>query len=139
MIVAIRISGMPNVPEKMEQALYRLRLRRKYSAVLLQETQQNFHILKKVRNLVSYGAIDAETLKLLIEQRGVPIPPAKKIDAEKIVSSISKKPLHELSVKPFFRLHPPRGGIEAKKHANAGKNGVLGENKNINELIRRML
>jgi len=36
-------------------------------------------------------------------------------------------------------LHPPRKGIESKKHFGVGK-GVLGDNKEkINELLERML
>ena len=45
--------------------------------------------------------------------------------------------MDELSIKPFFRLHPPRGGIKSKVHF---PKGVLGNNKEkINELIMRML
>ena len=45
----------------------------------------------------------------------------------------------EVNVKPFFRLHPPRKGIESKKHFGVGK-GVLGNHKDkINKLIERML
>ncbi len=41
--------------------------------------------------------------------------------------------------KNFFRLHPPRRGIESKKHFGVGK-GVLGDNgEKINELLVRML
>ena len=62
----------------------------------------------------------------------------KKIDPKKIASELNDKSLEDLGLKPFFRLHPPRGGIESKKHSGVGK-GVLGENKKINDLIRRML
>ena len=45
--------------------------------------------------------------------------------------------VEELNMKPFFRLHPPRGGINAKIHF---PKGVLGNNKEkINDLIKRML
>jgi large subunit ribosomal protein L30 len=44
-----------------------------------------------------------------------------------------------LNIKPFFRLHPPRGGIDSAKHFGI-KKGVLGNNKeSINKLIERML
>jgi glycosyltransferase involved in cell wall biosynthesis len=45
----------------------------------------------------------------------------------------------ELNLKPFFSLHPPRKGINSKKHFGV-KKGVLGDNKEqINDLIKRML
>ncbi len=138
MIIAIRISGIPNIPYYVEETMYRLRLRRKYSAVLIKLTEENLKLLKKLRNYVAYGDIDKETLIELIKKRGISNE-KKKIDAEKIVEQIDKKKLEDLGLKPFFRLHPPRKGIDAKKHFGV-KKGVLGDNKNkINELVRRML
>jgi len=138
MIIAIRISGQVGLNEEVKEALYRLKLRRKYSAVLLQETTENLKLLKKVRNNISYGKINEETLAELLAKRGQPLDKNKKINAKKIMSELEKKPLEKLGLKPFFRLHPPRKGIESKKHAGVGK-GVLGENEKINELIGRML
>lgn len=138
-LLVIRISGIPNVSDDMEEGLNRLRLRRKYAAVLVKPTKENLSLLKKLRNLIAYGTINHETLKLLLEKRGVSIDKKSKVEAEKIISSLDKKPLQDLGIKPFFRLHPPRGGIEAKKHAGVGK-GVLGDNgEKINDLVRRML
>ncbi len=139
MILVIRISGIPNVSDEMENSLTRIRLRRKYSAVLLKETKENLALLKKIRNLVAYGNIDDSTLKELIEKRAHPIKSGTKIDVEKVISSVGKKSLQDMGIKPFFRLHSPRGGIESKKHFGVNK-GVLGDNgKKINELVRRML
>ena len=139
MILAIRISGMVDVPSEPKETLNRLRLRRKYAAVLLKPTPENLKILKKVRNYIAYGDITKETLKELIKKRAKPIEKNNKIDSEKIIEELEKKSLKELGLKPFFRLHPPRKGIEAKKHFGVGK-GVLGDNKEkINDLVRRML
>ena len=139
MILAIRISGLVEIPKKVNETLFRMRMRRKYAAVLFQPTPDNMHLLKSVRNLIAYGNIDKETLKLLIEKRGQPIDKTKKIDAAKVVEGLDKKTLVDLGLKPFFRLHPPRGGIETKVHFPIRK-GVLGDNKEkINDLVRRML
>lgn len=141
MIIVIRISGQVGVQREEKEALYRLRLRRKYAAVLLKPTQENLSLLKKIRNTVAYGEINKETLVELITKRGKLLAPEKKqkIDAEKIAQELDKKSLSAFGLKPFFRLHPPRRGIDSKKHAGVGK-GVLGNNKEkINELVRRML
>jgi len=139
MIVAVRISGMVNINGDVQETLYRLRLRRKYAAVLLEDTPLNNKLLHSVRNKIAYGKIDKDTLIELIEKRGKPIKSTDKVDAEKIISHLGKKKLSDIGLKPFFRLHPPRGGIESKKHAGVGK-GVLGDNKEkINALVRRML
>jgi len=139
MIIAIRISGQVSLPKKVSEALYRLRIRRKYSAVLVVPKPENLKLLKKLRNYIAYGDIKSDTLLELIKKRSQPLEKGKKIDAEKIVKDIDKKPLTEFGIKPFFRLHPPRGGIDSKKHFGINK-GVLGDNKvKINDLVRRML
>ncbi|MEK6855205.1 MAG: 50S ribosomal protein L30 [Nanoarchaeota archaeon] len=139
MIAVIRISGDVDLPGNIREALYRLKIRRKYSAVLIHPTQINMKLLKVLRNHVAYGTIDNETLTKLIEKRGKPLEKDKKINKDEIIEKLDKKTLSDLGLKPFFRLHPPRGGIDSKKHAGKGK-GVLGDNKEkINDLIRRML
>jgi len=136
MLIVIRISGQINLSNNVKETLFRLRLRRKYTAILLKPSRETEKILNSVRNHVAYGDIDTETLTKLIELRGQS---AKKIDATKIVQDLDKKSLTDLGLKPFFRLHPPRKGIDSKKHFGVRK-GVLGDNKNkINELVRRML
>ena len=137
MILVIRIKGMVKMPLKMQETLFRLRLRRKYAAVLLKPSNETDKLLKKIRNFVAYGDINKETLKELIEKRGQPLDKEKKIDVEKIIPELEKKDLDKLGLKPFFRLHPPRGGINAKIHF---PKGVLGDHKaKINDLVRKML
>ncbi|MCK5149983.1 uL30 family ribosomal protein [Candidatus Pacearchaeota archaeon] len=119
MICLIRIKGQVGLKKKVEETLYRLRLRRKYACVVLDPTKEQLGMIKSVRNFIAFGEISEETYKKLVEARG-------KKDAEG-------------KLKPFFRLHPPRKGIESKKHFGVGK-GVLGDNKEkINELVERML
>ncbi len=137
MILVIRISGLVQIPNDVQETLYRMRLRQKYSAILIDDTSENAKLLLKVRNFVAYGNISEDTLKALIAARG------ERLD-RKQVSGAMKVPTNESEVdksglKPFFRLHPPRGGIDGKVHFGTRK-GVLGNNGNkINDLVRRML
>lgn len=140
MILIIRIAGQVNLSEKTKETLHRVRLRRKYAAVILPPTPQNMKLLKRIRNYVAYGAIDHDTLIELIMKRGTPKEKGKKIDPEKTAQQLEKNALQSLEIKPFFRLHPPRGGIDAKNHFSTSKKAVLGDNKEkINDLVRRML
>lgn len=139
MIIAIRISGQVNLNEEVKETLYRLRLRKKYTAVLLKPTDLNLKLLKNLRNHIAYGDINKETLKELVEKRAVPLESSKKINPDKIIEQLEKNNKSP-DIKPFFRLHPPRGGIDSKKHFPVTKKAVLGDNKDkINDLIRRML
>jgi len=118
MIVLVRIKGLVGVRQDIAETLDRLRLRKKYTCILVDEKNKNLMgMVKKVRNCVAYGPISKETEEKLIKARG-------------------KKDV-EGKLKPFFRLHPPRGGIDSKKHY---PKGVLGDNKeDINKLVERML
>lgn len=138
MIIVIRISGLVEIPKNVTLTLDRMRLRRKYSAVLLHETNETQKLLKNVRNFIAYGKIDDSTLALLLEKRAQVIG-KKKIDVKSVMEQLGKKDLESLGIKPFFRLHSPRGGISSKLHFPI-RDGVLGDNKEkINELVRRML
>jgi|SRR3989344_4825832 len=141
MIAIIRIKGLVKIRKKIEETLYRLRLRRKYSCVILRDDPKIKNMLKKLRNFVAYGNIDDKTLEELINKRGQLIDKTKKISGKEIIEEIKKEKIEKkwqsYNLKPFFRLHPPRGGINSKLHY---PKGVLGDHKEkINLLIRRML
>ncbi len=115
MIAIIRIRGQVGLNREIVNTFYRLRLRKKYTCVVIEKpTKEQLGMMEKVKNFVAYGEIDEETYKKLVEARGG-------------------------KIKNFFRLHPPRRGIDSKKHFGVAK-GVLGNNgKEINKLIGRML
>lgn len=138
MIAIIRISGKVKLRKEIEETMFRLRLRRKYACILINEkNKEQVGMLKKVKDYVAYGEIDKSILTRLIEKRAKSEKKGK-VDAEKIAAELEKgKKLQELGIKPFFRLHPPRGGIKSKKQF---PKGVLGNNKQeINKLIEKML
>src|SRR3989344_8042974 len=110
MILVIRIKGLVNISGIEKETLNRLGLRRKYSAVLLRPTPENLKVLKKIRNHVAYGDITKDTLKRLITARAQKIDKTSELDSGKVVDQLEKKDLKDLNFKPFFRLHPPRGG-----------------------------
>jgi hypothetical protein len=61
-----------------------------------------------------------------------------KLSASEVVKGLRDgKKLSDLGLKGFFRLNPPRGGIDSKIQY---PKGVLGNNKkDINKLIGRMV
>lgn len=140
MICIIRIKGQVGIDEEKKETLNRLRLRRKYACTVINPNKEQEGMIKKVKDFVAFGEINKETLKELLEKRGQILDKSKKMDWKKVADELEKgKKYEELNLKPFFRLHPPRKGIESKKHFGVGK-GVLGNNKEkINDLILRML
>ena len=122
-----------------KETLYRLRLRKKYSCIVLNPSREQTGMINKVENLVAFGEISKETFEKLIEKRGQPVDKKKKrLNSKQIVEELEKgKKYEELNLKPFFRLHPARGGINTKIHF---PKGVLGNNGDkINKLVEKML
>jgi len=115
MIVVIRIRGQVGLNHNVVNTLDRLRLRKKYTCVVLEKpSKEQLGMIEKVKNFVAFGELDDATYKKLVEARAG-------------------------KIKNFFRLHPPRKGIDSKKHFGVAK-GVLGNNgKDINKLVERML
>ena len=119
-IAIIRIVGQVGINIKIKETLDRLRIKKKYSCVVLENPNNSqLEMVKFVSDFVAFGEINDETYKKLKEARG------KKVAGK---------------LKPFFRLHPPRKGIDSKKHFGETRKGVLGNNKEkINDLVERML
>ena len=139
MICIIRIRGEVNMDGNVKETLHRLRLRKKYTCIVLNPNKEQEGMISKVKNLVAFGEISKETFEKLIEKRGQPVDKKKKkMDAKKVVEELeSGKKYEDLNLKPFFRLHPARGGINTKIHF---PKGVLGNNGDkINKLVEKML
>lgn len=142
LIAAIRIHGMVQVRRDIAEALYRLRLRKKYACVLVNNNDKTMMgMLKKARFFVAYGEIDKDVLTQLIKTRGKSLQGNRKkisVDAEEVVGGLLHgKKLSDFGLKPFFRLHPPRRGINSKLQY---PRGALGNHKkNINKLLERMM
>jgi large subunit ribosomal protein L30 len=140
MKTVIRISGDVGIKKQVRETLERLRLRKKYCCIVGNFNKEQEGMIKKVKDFVAFGDINDKTLKNLIEKRGQVMKGKSKPKTEEVIKGLKEgKKLQDLNLRPFFRLHPPRGGISSKKHFGTNK-GVLGDNKEkINELIGRML
>lgn len=124
-IAVIRVRGKNRTNEKVNDTLDMLRLYRNNYCVLIDDTPDMMGMLKKTKDYITWGEIDAETEKLLREKK-----------EEKIVDSEGKE-----SAKKFFRLNPPKGGFERKgikfQYKVGGVVGYRGDK--INELIKKMI
>ena len=136
-IAVIRIKGLVNVDVEIKETLDKLRLRKKHVCVIVDNKKEILGMLKKAQDYIAYGEITKEQFKKLIEKRAEP---KKKITDEEINSFFEgKKKIQDLGIKPFFRLHPPRGGFK-KSTKSLWPRGVLGnQGKEINKLIIKML
>jgi len=153
-IAIIRIAGQQGLNYKLKTTFKLLNLHKKNTCVLVDNTKQAQGMIRVLKDNITWGEIDKETLSKLLEKRGRIIgnkPLTKeyvrektKLEFSKFIEDLleGKKQIKDVeSLKPFFRLLPPRKGFErkgTKKHFAIG--GALGYRKEkINDLIQRML
>lgn len=152
MYAVIRIRGRAGVNSDVAQTLRYLRLTRVNHLVLLPKNASIEGMLKKAKDYITWGEIDRETLKELLEKRGR-LMGDKPLD-EEYLKKINFNSFDELAaaiiekkivysdlpdIKPVFRLNPPRGGYKNTKRT-VKEGGDLGyRQKEINELIKRMM
>src|SRR3989344_9144871 len=85
-LAVIRIAGMVKVKKDIAETLDRLRLRKKYTCVLVNSSDKDMMgMIEKVKFHVAYGSLDKGTLVELVKVRGKG---DKDIDAEKVVSGL---------------------------------------------------
>lgn len=156
--LVIRIRGTVDVRPDVERTLYLLRLRQRFAAALYHSSLPGIEgMLQKIRDWATWGEIDRDTLIRLIETRGRLIGDKPITNewvqknlglyggipelADKLLAGeIMYHKLKDKGVKPFFRLHPPRGGFKGSIKRHYGDGGELGyRGTAINSLVRRML
>jgi large subunit ribosomal protein L30 len=149
--VVLRIKGTVNVPYWARYTLDSLNLHKKFWATILPETQESLGMLKKIKDFVAWTNVDAGLVKDLLEKRGKAegsnsfklLPQAGDYrSVEELASDIAKDKVRLSNlqmVKPWFALSPPRGGFKKNTKRPYNQNGILGEDKELAQLIRRMI
>jgi large subunit ribosomal protein L30 len=139
---AVRVKGKIGVRREIRLTLDLLRLTRANHCILIQANDTNKGMLQKVKDYITWGEINKETLNKLVRERGR-LTGDKPITDDWVKTHMpfqEKVKYKELpDVKPVFRLHPPRKGWGHTKRSFK-EGGVLGyRGKEINKLIERMI
>ena len=155
--VAIRVRGTVDASPEVSQTLYMLRLRRKFTATLYHSSQPGvLGMLKLAENWIAWGEINRDTLVELLRRRGRIVGDKPLTDgwvkenlglneveelADKLLAGeLYLNKLKNRGVKPFFRLHPPKGGFKSSIKRRYGDGGVLGYwGTDINKLLTLMI
>jgi len=152
MFAVIRIRGSVGLRREVKDTLKMLRLNAPNNCVIIPESKDYKGMLEVVKDCVTWGEIDKDTLIELLKKR-LRLRGNKRVDekilkevtdfdsfenfAEEILAGkIKLKDFEELQ--PFFRLTPPSKGFKSvKEFWPKGDLGYRG--KEINELLRRMI
>jgi large subunit ribosomal protein L30 len=152
MYAIVQVRGVVNTRRDIKETLKMLRLHHINHCVLIPDTPENLGMIRKVKDYVAYGEVDAETIETLLRTRGRIVGDSPLTDeyvkANSTYGSIvefakalasSEVRLKDLpGLKPVLRLHPPRKGYKTTKRTfpQGGALGYYGAE--INSLLYRM-
>jgi len=150
--LVVRISGQADVPYWAVTTMTLLKLEKKYRATIIPEKDNTVGMLRKIQHYVSWQEIDIETVKELLDKK------ARKSGYKKVtnedITSIGFASIDELAtalaegktslsklkpLKPWFALDPPRHGFKRSTKKLYGQKGVLGYNKELSVIVKRMM
>ena len=150
--LVVRIKGQADVPHWAVTTLKLLRLEKKFRATIIPAKDNTLGMLKKIQHYISWQEIDISTTKELLDKKGRKAG-YKKITSEDL-SEIGFKTMDELAssltegkstlsklkpLKPWFAMAPPKHGFKRSTKKLYGQKGVLGHNKELTTLVRRMM
>lgn len=150
--LVVRIKGQADVPYWASYTMSLLKLDKKYRATILPARENTLGMLNKIKHYVSWTELDPELARDLLEKK------ARKSGYRRVTQddlqslgfadtaglaaglSSGEVSLSKLRpLKPWFALAPPRHGFKRSTKRLYGQKGVLGGNKDLGEIVRRMM
>lgn len=152
MYAVVEVRGVVNTRQDIKDTLKMLRLHHINHCVLVADTPENLGMIRKVKDYVAFGEVDAATIETLLRTRGRVIGDAPLTD-EYIKSNSAFSGIADFAkalaggeskmrdipgLKPVLRLHPPRKGYKTTKRTfvQGGSLGYYGQE--INTLLYKM-
>jgi len=152
-LLVVRLRGTVNVPYWAVTTLKNLYLNKRFSATLVPETSDYLGMLRKISPWVAWSKADREIVKTLIENRAKNKNP-RSDSLSKSRNSKDYMGIDELvevlvndkikfseqnNVKPWFSLNPPKGGFKRSTKRQFSDGGTLGNNKDLLEIVKKMI
>lgn len=151
-LLAINLHGLINTPARVRTTLIELGIGKRFAATIVRDDPPTLGALRLCKDYVAWCPVDEALLGALLERRGK-LSSTRKLDAATL-KSLGYKDYMEMAskmlegdvtlsalsgVKPFFGLSPPRGGLKRSSRRQFREGGVLGENPQLPEIVRRMI
>ncbi len=152
MYAVVQVRGVVKTRCDIKDTLKMLRLHHINHCVLVPDTPENLGMIRKVKDYVAFGEVDAGTIETLLQTRGRIVGDSPLTDeyiksnsafgsiadfAKALASGETK--LRDIpGLKPVLRLHPPRKGYKTPKRTfpQGGALGYYGQE--INTLLYKM-
>ena len=150
--LVVRIKGQADCPYWATTTMTLLKLDKKYRATILPAKDNTLGMLKKVQHYVSWIEIDASLATELVDKKArkggyqkVTADDLKELgfaSAEELGAALAegKAKISKLKpLKPWFALAPPIHGFKRSTKKLYGQKGMLGLNKELDTIVRRMI
>ena len=150
--LVVRIKGQADCPYWATTTMTLLKLDKKYRATILPIKDNTLGMLRKVQHYVAWTEIDSSLAQELIEKKArkggyqkVTDDDLKELgfaNASELGTALAdgKATLSKLSpLKPWFALAPPVHGFKRSTKKLYGQKGILGDNKELDTIVRRMI
>ncbi len=150
--LVVRMRGQINVPHWATTTLKLLKLEKKFRATIIPDKENTLGMLNRVKHYISWQEANLDITKELLDKKG------RKTGYKKIttddLTKLGFKTLDELAgsvaegklsinkispIKPWFALSPPKKGFKRSTRKTYGEGGILGQNKELIELVRSMI
>jgi len=150
--LVVRIKGQVDVPHWAKTTLTLLKLDKKYRATIIPAKDNTKGMLDKIKHYACWQEIEPSLVKELLDKKGRKSGYKKITDedlnkigfknTEELAESLAngKTSLSKLKpLKPWFALAPPRQGFKRSTKRMYTQKGVLGLNKDLENLVKRMM
>lgn len=139
-LAAIRIRGLTQIKTRINDTLQMLRLYKNNYCSIFPNNPVYTGMLKQAKDYITWGEIDEETFKELVEKRGEQFN-GRETDSYGKIKYNDFFEFNNKKYKKYFRLNAPKKGFGRKGVKNTFTNkGALGyRGTAIKDLIRRML
>ena len=150
--LVVRIKGQADCPYWATTTMTLLKLDKKYRATILPAKDNTLGMLRKVQHYVTWTEIDASLATELVDKKArkggyqkVTVDDLKELgfaSTAELGAALAdgKATLSKLKpLKPWFALAPPVHGFKRSTKKLYGQKGVLGQNKELDTIVRRMI
>jgi large subunit ribosomal protein L30 len=153
-LLVVNLHGLINVPRGTRETLVQLGIGKRFAAAVVGDDPVSKGSVHLCKDYVAWAPLDADLLAEMLRSRGR-VSNSKLLDGEALKAMgykthadlaqaiIKGEATDRLSsikgLKPFFGLSPPRGGFKRSSRRQFREGGILGENPQLAEIVRRML
>ncbi len=153
-LLVVNLHGLINVPRGTRETLIQLGIGKRFAAAVVGDDPVSKGSVHLCKDYVAWAPVEADLLAEILKSRGK-VSNSKTLDDEALKAMgfkthadlaqaiIKGEATDRLSsfkgLKPFFGLSPPRGGFKRSSRRQFREGGILGDNPQLAEIVRRML